>query len=141
MQSTAEAHVVIDCIICGCFTIFILMFLNRIYRISNFDQTQDQSYSLKAIALFMVCSITFLKIPVITSITIVAKALSLGIISSSAFYVSLICNTVLAVEYLIVLLYTYRFFNLEVPNDEIAWSHNQTTGFYFKVLLAVLLCS
>ena len=39
MQATAAAHVVINCIICGVYSAFILFFINRIYRISNFDQT------------------------------------------------------------------------------------------------------
>ena len=92
-------------------------------------------------AVFMVMSITMLKIPIVTSILIVAKALSLGVVSNSLFAVSLICNTLLAAEYLLVLLYTYRFFNLEVPNEEISWSHNQNGGFYFKLLLTLILCS
>lgn len=92
-------------------------------------------------AVFLVMSITLLKIPITTSILTVAKALSLGVVSSSLFAVSLICNTLLVAEYLLVLIYTYKFFNLEVPNDEISWSHNQNSGFYFKLLLTFILCS
>jgi hypothetical protein len=30
---------------------------------------------------------------------------------------------------------------LEVPNNEIAWSSNQSSGLYFKLILKVVLCS
>jgi hypothetical protein len=89
----------------------------------------------------MVLSKTVLKIPILVSIMIVAKALSLGQVSDSMFYFSLICNTLLASELTLVVLYALKFFNLEVPNDDIAWSHNQTSGFYFKLILNIVMVS
>lgn len=40
-----------------------------------------------------------------------------------------------------VLFYSLKFYNLEVPNDEIPWSHNQTSGIYLKVVLKITLCT
>lgn len=37
MQATADAHVIINCFICSIYFIFILFFVTRVYRISNFD--------------------------------------------------------------------------------------------------------
>jgi hypothetical protein len=37
--------------------------------------------------------------------------------------------------------YSLKFFNLEVPNDDIAWSHNTSNGLYFKLMLKITLCS
>lgn len=101
----------------------------------------EQSYVYKVMAVFMVLSKTILKIPVISSILIMIKGLSVGLITSKLFFVSLICNTILAIEFTFVVIFSLKFFNLEVPNDEIAWSHNQTSGLYFKVMLKVVLCS
>jgi hypothetical protein len=42
---------------------------------------------------------------------------------------------------LAIVVYSLKFFNLEVPNDDIAWSHNTTNGLYFKLLLKITLAS
>ncbi len=60
---------------------------------------------------------------------------------SSYFLVSIIINTVLVIEFFIIVIYSLKFFNLEVPNDDIAWSHNTTNGLYFKLMLKIALCS
>lgn len=39
------------------------------------------------------------------------------------------------------MVYSLKFFNLEVPNDDIAWSHNTSNGLYFKLMLKLTLCS
>lgn len=62
-------------------------------------------------------------LPVTVSILIVIKALSYGLVTS-LFYVSVICNTLLTIVYFLLLTYSLKYFNLEVPNDDIAWSHN-----------------
>ena len=72
---------------------------------------------------FMVLAKTVLVMPVLISILIVIKALSANLVSSM-FSISLICNTVLIVEFTFVVVYSLKFFNIEVPNDDIAWSHN-----------------
>ena len=72
---------------------------------------------------FMVLAKTVLVMPVLISILIVIKALSTNLVSSM-FSISLICNTVLIVEFTFVVVYSLKFFNIEVPNDDIAWSYN-----------------
>ena len=54
---------------------------------------------------------------------------------------ALIINTILILEFLIIVVYSLKFFNLEVPNDDIAWSHNTSNGLYFKLMLKLTLCS
>jgi len=78
--------------------------------------------------------------PVLISIFIVIKTASLGL-ASSFNIVMILSNTLLILEFLVVLVYALKFFNIEVPNDEVPWSHNQTSGIYLKVLLKVILCS
>ncbi len=53
----------------------------------------------------------------------------------------LVINTILILEFLIIVVYSLKFFNLEVPNDDIAWSHNTSNGLYFKLMLKITLCS
>ena len=72
----------------------------------------------------MVGNMTFMKIPICASFMIITKCLYLDVITTSTYYIAVISNTILAIEFLFVLLYTLKFFNLEVPNDEISWSHN-----------------
>lgn len=74
-------------------------------------------------SLFMVLTKTIFMLPVTVSILIVIKALSYGLVTS-LFYVSVICNTLLTIVYFLLLTYSLKYFNLEVPNDDIAWSHN-----------------
>lgn len=90
---------------------------------------------------FMVLSKTVLKVPVIVSILVMVKALSLGMVKNSIFYIAVICCTALSLEFSLVVIYALKFFNLEVPNDDIAWSHNQTNGLYFKLVLNLAVCS
>ena len=75
-------------------------------------------------ATFMVLTKTILKIPIIASIFIVIKAFTLGLVNSGIFFISLICVTLLIIEFAFVVIFALKFFNLEVPNDEIAWSYN-----------------
>lgn len=89
---------------------------------------------------FMVCTSTVLQMPIFINIFIVVKALSLGL-QSSLYILMILSNTVLIFEFAIVLIYALKFFNLEIPNDEIPWSHNQTNGIYLKVVLKVVLCT
>lgn len=124
MTDRAYMHVITNCVLCGIYTFFIVIFCHRVSKIVSFDRTQDQSYMLKTMATFLVLSKTIMKIPVVASVLVVAKALSLGMVSNSLVFVSIICNTLLAVEFTVVVLYALKFFNLEVPNDDIAWSHN-----------------
>lgn len=141
MQDLANIHVYINCALCGLYTLFVLLFVNRIFRITSYEQTTEQSYLLKTMSVFMVLSKTVLKIPVIASILIVIKGLAIGVISGKLFFVSLICNTVLALEFFFVVIYSLKFFNLEVPNEDIAWSYNITNGLYLKLTLKLALCS
>lgn len=78
--------------------------------------------------------------PVIISIFIVAKCISLGL-ASNMYLIMVFSNTILIFEFLFVCIYSLRFFNLEVPNDEIPWSHNQSSGIYLKVVLKLVLCT
>lgn len=88
----------------------------------------------------MVMTSTVFQMPVLISIFIVVKLVSLGL-ASKLFILLIFSNTLIIFEFLFVLFYSLRFFNLEVPNDEIPWSHNQTSGIYLKVLLKVVLCT
>jgi hypothetical protein len=72
----------------------------------------------------MVFSKSILKIPAIVSILIIIKLLVTGLVPSGIFFVCLICNTIFAIEFIIVVFFSLKFFNLEVPNDELPWSHN-----------------
>ena len=54
---------------------------------------------------------------------------------------ALVINTILIIEFLIIVVYSLKFFNLEVPNEDIAWSHNTSNGLYFKLMLKLTLCS
>jgi len=61
---------------------------------------------------------------------------------AGSFTIVMIFSTaVLIIEFLFFLLFALKFFNLEVPNDEIPWSHNQNSGIYLKVILKVVLSS
>jgi hypothetical protein len=55
---------------------------------------------------------------------VIIRCLALGVVNSSLFYVGLISVTLLCLEYTFTVIYSYKFLNLEVPNDGIAWSHN-----------------
>jgi hypothetical protein len=91
-------------------------------------------------SVFMVLTSTVLQMPVFINIFIVAKALSLGL-QSSLSILMIFSTTILIFEFTLVLIYALKFFNLEVPNDEIPWSHNQTSGIYLKVVLKIVLCT
>jgi hypothetical protein len=78
--------------------------------------------------------------PVFISIFIVIKILLLGL-GGSLSIVMIFTMPVLILEFLFFLIFALRFFNLEVPNDEIPWSHNQNNGIYLKVILKIALCS
>ena len=88
----------------------------------------------------MVLSKTIFKLPVLSSILIVIKILWSNM-QYDLFFVALVINTILILEFLIIVVYSLKFFNLEVPNDDIAWSHNTSNGLYFKLMLKLTLCS
>jgi len=78
--------------------------------------------------------------PVFISIFIVIKILLLDLAGSLAI-VMIFSTALLILEFMFFLVVALRFFNLEVPNDEIPWSHNQNSGIYLKVILKVALCT
>lgn len=88
----------------------------------------------------MVLSKTILKLPVLSSFFIVVNIINENL-QSSYTTLCIISNSILLVEFLIIVVYSLKFFNLEVPNDDIAWSHNTTNGLYFKLMLKILLAS
>lgn len=88
----------------------------------------------------MVLSKTVLKLPVLSSTLIVIKVLAEGM-QSNLFFVALVFTTLLIIEFFVIVIYSLKFFNLEVPNDDIAWSHNTSNGLYFKLMLKITLCS
>jgi hypothetical protein len=88
----------------------------------------------------MVLSKTILKLPVLSSIFIVIKILAEGM-QDNLFYVGVGINVILLIEFFGVVVYSLKFFNLEVPNEDIAWSHNTSNGLYFKLMLKIALCS
>lgn len=71
----------------------------------------------------MVLTSTVAQMPVFISIFVVIKALTMGIITKLSI-VMIFSNTLLIFAFVFVLIYSLRFFNLEIPNDEIPWSHN-----------------
>lgn len=95
---------------------------------------------MKSMSFFMVCTSTFLQIPVIINFFINIKALTCGLLGSLTIVVS-VSSLLLVVNFLIVAFYTMKFLNIEIPNEQIPWSHNINSGFYFKFLLKVLLAS
>lgn len=78
--------------------------------------------------------------PVFISIFIVIKSISLNI-AGSLQIVMIFSTGILICEFSLMLVYSLRFFNLEVPNDEIPWSHNSNSGIYLKVVLKLALCT
>ncbi len=117
-----------------------LLFVHKLFKVDNFNKTQEQSYLLKGLSFFMVISKTVLKLPVFSSIFIIVNIINENI-QSSYTTLCIISNTVLIVEFLAIVVYSLKFFNLEVPNEDIAWSHNTTNGLYFKLLLKLTLAS
>lgn len=80
-------------------------------------------------------------IPVITSLFIVGKSLSLNILGNLQF-LAIVAITILTIVFFVIVIFALKFFNLEVPNNEVAWSYKLNRGgIYFKVLLKILLCS
>ena len=92
------------------------------------------------ISLFMMLTSTVLQMPILISVFLIIKAVSLGL-ASSLSVVMIFSDTILVISFGATLFFTLRFYNIEVPNLELPWSHNQTRGFYFKVLLKIALCS
>ena len=140
IENKAYTHLIINFTIFGIYTFFTLTFVRMLFKVDTFDKTQEQSYILKGVSLFMVLSKTVFKLPVLSSIFIVIKILSEGI-QEDLFFVALVINTILILEFFLVVVYSLKFFNLEVPNDDIAWSHNTSNGLYFKLILKITLCS
>ena len=71
-------HFIINFVIFGIYTFFTLSFVHRLLKVDTFDKTQEQSYILKGIAVFMVLSKTIFKLPVISNILIVIKIMTEG---------------------------------------------------------------
>lgn len=82
----------------------------------------------------MVLSKTILKLPVLSSFFIIVKIINKNL-QASYTTLCIISNTILIIEFLLIVVYSLKFFNLEVPNDDIAWSHNSSNGLYFKLML------
>lgn len=60
MENKALIHIVANLLLLSIFTVFTLMFFNKLYEVKNFDQTQEQSYMMKTISVFMVMTQTVL---------------------------------------------------------------------------------
>jgi hypothetical protein len=140
IQDQAYQHIVINISIAASYLFFVLLFIHKLFKVDNFNKTQEQSYFLKGLSFFMVVSKTVLKLPVLSSVFIIINIINENI-QSSYTTLCIISNTVLIVEFLAIVVYSLKFFNLEVPNDDIAWSHNTTNGLYFKLLLKITLAS
>lgn len=91
-------------------------------------------------SIFLVLTSTVFQMPVFISLFIVIKILLLDLAGSLGI-VMIFSTALLILEFMFFLIFSLRFFNLEVPNDEIPWSHNQNNGIYLKVILKVALCS
>jgi hypothetical protein len=88
----------------------------------------------------MVLSKTILKLPVLSSFFIIVKIINQNL-QASYSTLCIISNTILIIEFLLIVVYSLKFFNLEVPNDDIAWSHNSSNGLYFKLMLKIAMAS
>jgi hypothetical protein len=75
----AKLHSIINLTITGFYTLFTLLFVLLLIKIKNFDQTQRSSYIMKSLAAFLVATSTILQMPVLISIFIVIKSLSLAL--------------------------------------------------------------
>lgn len=117
-----------------------LLFVHKLFKVDNFDKTQEQSYYLKGLSFFMVISKTILKLPVLSSVFIIINIINENI-QASYTTLCIISNTILIAEFLVIVVYSLKFFNLEVPNEDIAWSHNTTNGLYFKLMLKITMAS
>jgi len=78
---------------------------------------------MKMLSVFMILTTTAFQMPVFISIFVIIKQITLGL-ASSLYLLMIFSNTILIFEFVFVLFYSLKFFNLEVPNDEIPWSHN-----------------
>lgn len=78
--------------------------------------------------------------PVLISIFVVIKIITVGL-AGKLYILLLFSVTILILLFAIVLVYSLKFYNLEVPNDDVPWSHNQTSGIYLKVVLKITLCT
>ena len=95
---------------------------------------------MKMVSGFLILTSTVFQMPVFISIFIVIKSISLNI-AGSLQIVMIFSTGILIFEFSLMLIYALRFFNLEVPNDEIPWSHNSNNGIYLKVILKLALCT
>jgi len=78
---------------------------------------------MKMLSVFMILTTTAFQMPVFISIFVIIKQITLGL-ASSLYLLMIFSNTILIFEFVFVLFSYLKFFNLEVPNDEIPWSHN-----------------
>ena len=62
-------------------------------------------------------------IPVITSLFIVGKSLYLNSLGNLQF-LAIVAITILTKVFFVVVILALKCFNLEVPNNEVAWSYN-----------------
>lgn len=53
-------HTVANLLMLAIYAIFMLLFVNCLFEIKNFDQTTEQSYMLKSLSVFMVATSTVL---------------------------------------------------------------------------------
>ena len=83
-----------------------------------------------------------LPIPVLANTFIVLKALYTDILSSSSLQiVGIVSVSILLITFILVLLYSLKFFNVEVPNEDLVWSHNQKGGAYLPLTYQIILSS
>ena len=54
LENKSKQHVIINCVITGVYSLFMLIFGIRLYKIDSFDKTSVQSYLLKGLSVFMV---------------------------------------------------------------------------------------
>jgi hypothetical protein len=136
----ALIHSIFNLLLLLLFCIFILFLVHKMFKIKNFDLTTEPSYMMKSLSVFMVATSTVMQMPVLISIFIIIKVIAVGL-AGNLFLLMIFSNTILIILFALTLIYSLKFFNLEVPNDEIPWSHNQTSGIYLKVVLKIVLCS
>jgi len=63
----------------GIYLLLALILLLKLVKIQNFDQTQEQSYSMKLLAGALVATSTVMQMPVLISIFIIIKCIELNL--------------------------------------------------------------
>ena len=79
VESKAQIHSIINIAIMGIYLLLALILLLKLVKIQNFDQTQEQSYSMKLLAGALVATSTVMQMPVLISIFIIIKCIELNL--------------------------------------------------------------